>query len=69
MGCVPPQTFHYAAPTCYQRLPGHVDSSEFCAAVGTENIKRDNTSQMWVISEKWRRGGGRLWGLRKASLL
>lgn len=35
-----PQTLHYATLTCYQSLPGLVDTSEFCASVGTEKYKK-----------------------------
>ena len=46
------QIFHYLTLTYYQRLPRHVDTSEFCVSAGTEKMKPEEASQMWVISEK-----------------
>lgn len=50
--CVPPGTFHCTTLTCYQRLPGHVNSSEFCASVGTENIEKRRKNHRCGLFQK-----------------
>lgn len=58
------QIFHHLTLTYYQRLPGHVDTGEFCVSAGTEKMKTEEASQIWVISEKAEKRGRKIVDLR-----
>lgn len=60
---------HYTTLTCYPSLPGHINSMGSMHQQGLRILKKEETSRMWITSEKWRREGGTLWALGETLIL